>query len=362
MAEGENILQEAETSVKKLPPWAIVAGVVVLGGVAYLLIFRGSGSKSSPTSGILPDIGGSGAGGTDTSTINNPVVPAATSNNSWLTNAVQAVSQATGIDPYLVNVYLTQYLAGTSPSSNAGAYTQFQKAINSALQLFGAPPVPITSNPTSGSFFTSASDWLSAGLSDLGASNYNASYAQEISDFLSGKTTSLSQGAANLYQQIAGNLGNAPGAGVYSITSTTTTPPPASAITMSMVVGWQNLYNSLVASAPGGQSNVTASTAFNYWKSAIQQTIPSLSGLTDVQLANAFNLINQSLAMPNSPFRDNTYTLSWFNSLLTNPSILGSTAPTLLYLYTGSPTTSTSLYGQLPTGALPAGGKSGFGN
>ena len=221
-----------------LPLWGWIAVLAVGGFGAYWLFFRGRNQTANPTgltllpSGAMPQGGGGGGAGTTTPTGTATQIP---TNLEWLTSAVGNVSRALSMDPNQVRFYLEQFLAGRRPVGSGQAESDFERVIQSAVQLGGQPPfqpqIPnVNVNP-----FESNVTWLQQALGFI-PSNTPGSLRQEIIDLVNGRTTVLTPGAQALLDRLRNTIGyepqplsftNPPAASPAPNPSPTPTPIPA---------------------------------------------------------------------------------------------------------------------------------------
>ena len=197
--------------VGPLPVWAWGGVVLIVGGAAYLLLSKTpqgqqlGGQLNGLGQGLTGGLGGGGGGGNTTTT------PAATLTNAqWLQKVVGDVSKTTGLSIFDVTRYLNEFLNGETPQGNANAASNAQKAIAAALAAGGQPPNAPTA--TSGTNpFNTVNEWLSAILGDVQANGGSGSIQTEITNWVNGQTSTISQAAYNALIAAEDLVGGAPG-------------------------------------------------------------------------------------------------------------------------------------------------------
>lgn len=318
-ALGDTLSSEAAG----VPLWVWLAGGAAVAAVAILLLGRrgGTASPSSTRALSLPPLAGGaggGGGGSDTSTSTST----SKTNGDWLTKAVAAAAAATGVDKYTVSLYLQQFLAGASPQGSSTAYSAFDRVVQAALQASGAPPQSIAQQNTSNSIFQTVGQWLNAGLATI--QNVPADVRSELIRFVSGQTSTLSPAAANVLGQITDTIGSSPSTLSYTVSGGGGGSVNAAAVQSAIAAFQKATYTSPLE-------------AFSAWTGAIKSNIPGADKLSTAQLAQIFNLINQSVGSDKqkiSPFRDVNQVASFFNEVLANPAAWSNQAAGV-YWYNG---------------------------
>lgn len=224
----EKVIANAGTKAHGVPVW-VWAGVAVGGGlIVYYVFFRPSSVSTLPNTlgplsgGMLG--GGGGGGGSPTITPVTSDVPV-TTNGEWLTKAIAAVTKQTGMDAAQVSLYLRQYLSGRMPVGSNTAANDFNRVVQAAIQTVGQPasqpPVAdANTNP-----YLANSDWLANALGFL-PSGLSGSAKQEIINLFQGRTTTISQAAADAIERARGILGYEPSLIPYTIASAAPIIPP----------------------------------------------------------------------------------------------------------------------------------------
>lgn len=227
MAEG---IENAPAEVGKglghklgpLPVWGWIAVVAAGAGVYFLVIAPNAAQNQSNALNALPLSPGAlpggpgGPGGPTTSP--PPTTPTIPDNTTWLQKAVQAATTGfgNGVTPAEAQLYLQEYLSGTTPVGNSQATGRFNSIIQYVLGVLGNPPVTPINTGLNTNPYASNQNWLTSVLAFL-PQGTPASVANELTAWINGTTKTLSQATVNALIQAEGIVGLMPTPLTYTI-------------------------------------------------------------------------------------------------------------------------------------------------